>query len=319
VCSGARFDGILPAVPIGECFALAAALCWAIGSVLFSRIGRAVSPPAMNLVKCLTAATLLTASRIALSPSLGPVRITSGSAGLLALSAVIGLTVGDTAYFASMARIGVPRAILLLSSAPVFAAIGGAWLLGEALTARTAAGITVTLAGIAIAVTRREGAPDGDDRADHDLGAARARHHGVAFGLLAGLCQAGGSLLSRRAMADGLDPLAAAAGRVSLGGLALLASGWALRRAGPWLREVAVDRAWAKIAGASLIGTFAGIWMAQIALARAASVGVATTLLATSPVFALPLARFIGRERVGARGVLAALLAVGGVALMTLR
>jgi drug/metabolite transporter (DMT)-like permease len=315
-------------VPIGESFALTAALCWAIGSVLFSRIGRTVSPAAMNLVKCLSAATLLTLARVALSPSLGPVRLTRGSAGLLAMSAVIGLTVGDTAYFASMVRIGAPRAILLLSSAPVFAAIGGALLLGEALTARTAAAIGLTLAGIALAVTSR---PDRTsepvdahrdthgDRGSTDAAGPRVRRHGVAFGLLAGLCQAGGSLLSRRAMADGLDPLAAAAGRVTLGGIALLASGWILGRARPWLREAATDGAWARIAGASVIGTFAGIWMAQIALARAASVGVASTLLATSPIFALPLARWIGREPVRARGVLAALLAVAGVALMTLR
>jgi drug/metabolite transporter (DMT)-like permease len=120
-------------------------------------------------------------------------------------------------------------------------------------------------------------------------------------------------------MADGIDPLAAAAGRVGIGAVALVASALLFGRARQWSREIADDLAWAKIAAASIIGTFAGIWMAQIALARSASTGVATTLLATSPIFALPLAHFAGHERVRARGVVATIVAVTGVALLTLR
>ncbi len=303
-------------MPIGESFALAAALCWAIGSVLFSRIGRTVSPAAMNLMKCLTAATLLLVARVALSSSITPLHVTSTSALLLAASAVIGLTVGDTAYFEAMARIGVPRAILLLSAAPVFATIGGALLLDERVTPRTIAGIAVTLAGIGLAVTSRDERDATTDESDRPRDELRA---GVGYGLLAALCQAAGSLLSRRAMADGIDPLAAAAGRVGIGAVALIASALLFGRARQWSREIADDLAWAKIAAASVIGTFAGIWMAQIALARSASTGVATTLLATSPIFALPLAHFVGHERVRARGVLATIVAVTGVALLTLR
>ncbi|MFO0560929.1 MAG: DMT family transporter [Polyangiales bacterium] len=302
-------------MPIGETFALAAALCWAIGSVLFSRIGKTVSPAAMNLMKCLTAATLLTLARIALAASTTPLHLTARSSLLLATSAVIGLTIGDTAYFAAMVRIGAPRAVLLLSAAPVFATVGGA-LLGETLSLRTALAIALTLAGIALAVTSRDDERDAHPLAD-DTVDRRTQRSGVAFGLLAALCQAAGSLLSRRAMADGIDPLAAAAGRVGIGAAALLVSAVIFGRAREWTRELAADFAWAKVALASIVGTFAGIWMAQIALARSASTGVATTLLATSPIFALPLAHFIGHERTRARAVIGAVVAVSGVALMT--
>jgi drug/metabolite transporter (DMT)-like permease len=307
-------------VPIGESFALAAALCWAIGSVLFARIGKAVSPAAMNLMKCLTAATLLSIARVALSSSIAPLHLTPRSTLLLASSAVIGLSVGDTAYFSSMVRIGPSRAILLLSAAPVFATIGGVLLLGERVTARTAIAIAVTLAGIALAVTSRDA---GDDLATEGASAksngAIRRRNGVAFGLLAALCQAGGSLLSRRAMSDGIDPLAAAAGRVGIGAIVLIVSAVLFGQVRRWSREIAVDHAWAKIAAASIVGTFAGIWMAQVAIARSASTGVATTLLATSPIFALPLAHLVGHERARPRGVFAAIIAVLGVALLTVR
>jgi drug/metabolite transporter (DMT)-like permease len=178
-------------VPIGETFALAAASCWAVGSVLFARIGKTVSPAAMNLMKCLTAATLLAVARLALSSSIAPLAVTASSALLLALSAVVGLTVGDTAYFEAMARIGVPRAILLLSAAPVFATVGGALLLDERVTARTIAGIAVTLTGIGLAVTSRDdrASTAADERPRDDLRA------GVGYGLLAALCQAAGQLV----------------------------------------------------------------------------------------------------------------------------
>ncbi len=301
-------------MPVGELFALAAALCWAIGSLLFARIGKTVSPAAMNAMKCLTAATLLTIARVTLSSSVAPLNVPTRAALWLAASAVVGLTIGDTAYFKAIVSIGVPRAILLLSAAPVFATIGGALFLDERVTARSIAGITITLSAIALAVT------SGEEREGAQVeSSAREQRAGIAFGLLAALCQAAGSLMSRHAMADGIDPLAAAAGRVAVGAIALVASALLFGRARVWSREIATDLAWAKIATASVIGTFAGIWMAQIALARSASTGVATTLLATSPIFALPLAHFVGHERVRARGALATVVAIAGVALLTVR
>ena len=88
---------------------------------------------------------------------------------------------------------------------------------------------------------------------------------------------------------------------------------------GPWVRDLGRDRAWAKVSGAALIGTVGGIWLSQLALANTASTGVATTLLATSPIFALPLAHFVGHERITGRGVAGTLLAIGGVVLLSLR
>lgn len=53
-------------------------------------------------------------------------------------------------------------------------------------------------------------------------------------------------------------------------------------------------------------------------LAKSASVGVAATLLATSPVFALPIAHAMRLERATPRAVLGALLGVAGVGIMSL-
>src|SRR5205085_2067457 len=80
----------------------------------------------------------------------------------------------------------------------------------------------------------------------------------------------------------------------------------------PWTRALIAKRMWLRVGLASMVGTYCGIWLAQTALLKARSTGVATTLLATSPVFALPIAHLAGNERMTARAVIGVLIAIGG-------
>ncbi len=235
--------------PIGALAALSAAAMWAVGSTLFSRIGRDVSPFTMNLGKCLSAGGLLGLTYLVLH---GP-HVSSGSAALawLAASAIVGLTIGDTAYFHAIVRLGVPRAILLLSSAPVFAAIGAAVFMDEPLGARSAAGIGVTLAGIALTVSGSAGPKPSSSEPTLANGAPSTSASegarvvpGMLFGLVAGLGQAAGSLLSKHAMREGLDPLFVASGRLLIGGGALVLVSALTRRATMVVRELTTQRAW---------------------------------------------------------------------------
>lgn len=320
-------------VPFGEIFALTAAASWAVGSLLFARIGRRASPGAMNLGKCAAASVVLCVARAALAPRLGPIAWPAEATLLLGASGLVGLAIGDTAYFGAILALGVPRAILLLSAAPVFATLGGVALLGERIGGREAAGIGLTLAGIALVVTGRVPAPpppavpaagEGGAAGEGSVPVANPvvavkNTSGVVLGVVAALGQAGGSLLSRRAMGLGIDPLGAAAGRLVTGavGLAVIAAISGHLR--PWVGDLRKEYTWIKVSGASLIGTVAGLWLAQIAIATCSSTGVATTLLATSPIFALPLAHAVGHERITPRGVAGTLVALSGVVLLSLR
>jgi DME family drug/metabolite transporter len=71
------------------------------------------------------------------------------------------------------------------------------------------------------------------------------------------------------------------------------------------------QRRWPLWLLATLLGTSAGIALQQTALQRLPG-GMAVSLLATAPLMALPLARLEG-DRPGWRGLLAALLALGGL------
>ena len=288
---------------VGEIAGLSAAACWALGSLFFSRIGRTTSPEAMNLGKSLGAGLLLVTTAVLV----GGGGFTLGPALLwLVLSAIAGITIGDTAYFGALVRLGMGPALLLLSSAPAFTALGGWALLGEPLTGRDLAGIAAVSVGIALVVWRPppSGAPP------------ERRASGVALGILAVIGQASGSLLSKQAMVLGITPIRAGGGRLLVGGLVLalvLAVRGRLRGA---TGELRMNRTWLRVGAASMVGSYLGIWLAQIAINGARSTGVAATLLGTSPIFALPIARIAG-EKIELRAVVGALLGVGGVALLT--
>lgn len=292
---------------MGELAAVVAAIAWAFGSLLFARIGRdGVPPGAMNLGKLLIAGSLLALTALALTGHVVPLGAPTSALVLLTLSGFAGLSLGDTAYFSAIVTLGVPRAILLLSSAPVFAALGGYLWLGERLDVRALTGMALVFGGITLVVVRRD-AP----------GTSSAR--GILYGFVAALGQAAGSLLSRRAMQVGLEPLAAAVGRILTGAIGLYAIALITRDAVPWTRALLQRRTFVRVGLASLVGTYCGIWLAQTALLRSRSTGVATTLLATSPVFALPIAHLAGTEKMTVRAVVGVLITIAGIAALSLR
>lgn len=295
-------------IGVGELCAVAAAIAWAIGSLLFGRLGRdGVPPGAMNLGKLVVAGSLLAITALSLTGHVVPLGAPTSALVLLVLSGVAGLTIGDTAYFGSIVALGVPRAILLLSSAPVFAALGGWLWLGETLDVRAVLGMTLVFGGIVLVVVRR------------DVAGAPSSTRGIVLGIIAALGQAAGSLLSRRAMQVGLEPLAAAVGRILTGGIGLYAIALITRDAVPWTRALMKERTWLRVGLASIVGTYFGIWLAQTALLHARSTGVATTLLATSPVFALPIAHLAKHEKMTMRSVVGVVVTIAGIAALSLR
>ncbi len=71
---------------------------------------------------------------------------------------------------------------------------------------------------------------------------------------------------------------------------------------GRTIRKVRADRqaTWA-ILGGAFAGPFLGVWLSMAAV-QSARVGIASTLMALTPVFSLPLVRFVFHEQVTAAG-----------------
>ena len=123
-----------PMTLYGELACLGSAFLWAITLNLMSGPIARHGARVINMAKCAIAAVMLGVT-VLLG---GQVGILTGALprdlGLVAVSGLLGLVLGDTALFASVSRLGVHRSLLLQSLAPVFTALLAAAWLGERLT-----------------------------------------------------------------------------------------------------------------------------------------------------------------------------------------
>lgn len=289
----------------GEVAALGAAFLWAIASVAYRRVGESIPPRELNLVKGILAAAMLVLTLWASGATLAGVE--PRGLGLLLISGALGIGLGDTAFFEALQELGPRRTLLLGTLAPPLAALLALVALDETLTPGGWAGIGVTVAGVAWVVTER--LPEATGRRGRTM-------RGLGFGVLAALVQASGGVLSHAALTQtSISPLWGAFLRLSAG-VAVLVVWMALARrpVGRWLRPAEPGPLWRRLLFAVFAGTYLGVWLQQVALKLTAA-GIAQTLLATSPLFVLPLVAWTG-ERVSARAVAGALVALVGIGLL---
>ncbi len=285
----------------GALAALAAALCWTLASSLWHRLPTSLSAVQLNLLKNLLALVLL-APALALQPW----RVGWAPLLLLAASGVLGIALGDSLYFAALRRLGTRRCLTLDAGGPAVTAVAGFLWLAEWPSPRQWLG--VGLISLAVLLVARQ-KPERSPAAGLAVPAA-AQRLGVVLALGALLCGSGGALLARAALRAGeLDPLQSAVLRLAAASLVLLPLLRGVPASPP--RPRPAQRRWPLWLAATLLGTSAGIALQQTALQHLPG-ALAVALMATAPVMALPLAPLEG-DRPGVTGVLAALLALGGV------
>ena len=139
----------------------------------------------------------------------------------------------------------------------------------------------------------------------------------MLFGVAAGLGQAAGSLMSRTAMAEGVTALDAALVRLPAGVVGILILAALSRRLVGYTRALRRPRVMSAVAGSAAVGTYLGIWLSQFAIGHARSTAIASTLLATSPIFALPLGKWLNADRITPRALGGTLVACAGLVLLT--
>lgn len=282
---------------IGVLAALAAALCWTVSSALWRQLPTSLTAAQLNLLKNWLALLLLLPALLARPWSYQPQALV-----LLGLSGVLGIALGDSLYFAALRRLGTRRTLTLDAGGPAVTAVAGLVWLAEVPTLQQWLGLALITAALVLVALQQPavgGAPP-----------PAAQRLGVLLALGALLAGSSGALLARAALRDGaLDPLQATLVRLLVAGLVLLPLARGLPGWPP--RPRPAQRRWPLWLLATLLGTSAGIALQQTALQRLPG-GMAVSLLATAPLMALPLARLEG-DRPGWRGLLAALLALGGL------
>lgn len=294
---------------IGEIAALATSFFFAFTSLIFAAAARLVGSQVTNRIRLIFALTYLIILNLILFREPLPFSAEPSRWIWLGLSGIIGLSLGDSFYFQALISIGPRLGSLLLSLAPIFGSFIAWIFFGETLTLMQITGIAIALAGIGWVVMSHEESPN----TPHGH-----TKRGVLFGMLAGLGQATGLVLSKQGMFGAFSPFQANAIRMFV---ALLLT-WTLTfiqgKAGATVTTLRQKPGVIRLlALGALIGPVFGVSSSLLAVQHA-EVGVASTLMALPPVILLPISYFIYKEKVGWQAVAGTVLAIAGVAVLFL-
>ena len=304
----------------GELSCLAAAMLWAVAVSMFRRPVLEYGARTVNLTKCTIGAILQGLTVLALGQMSALWDASSSALLYIAASGVVGLTIGDTALFSAVARLGVHRTLLLQTLSPVFAALTALAWQNEMPSTWEIAGAAVILSGVGLVVTqgRAQPVPAGAPASKSTWeGPATGTPMvaGVLLGVLAAMGQGTGMVLAKVGMAE-VAVLPASFLRLGAAAVGLVLLAVALRRTDRLRKLIGSPLMISRLVPATMLGTYLALFLMMLGIALA-PVAVAATLLSVSPVFGLLIDVLVNKQPVTARGVAGTLLAVIGVAILT--
>lgn len=287
--------------------ALGAALSWSCCSLAFAAAGRRVGAWAVNQIRIVLAVLGLSALHLATFGTLWPA-MSAEHAWMLLASGFIGLALGDLCYFEALQTLGPRLGLLLHGTWPVMAA-ALAWTAGgEEPLAGEIAGILLVVVGTSVVVT------EGDRSWRLTVGHDRGVRWPVTLGLLGALGQALGAVMAKGPLGS-VDPLAATHVRMVAGASGMVLATIAMRRVRAVARASADVPAMGRIAIGTALGPILGVWLSMVAI-QGADTGVAAALMATAPLWMLPIGRVAYGTAITARALLGTSIAVTGGALL---
>lgn len=307
---------------IGPAAGVGASLMWTFTTLLFTAASQRLGTTRVNALRIVLALVWLGLTHRLLAGTWIPAA-TTRQVVLLAVSGLVGLSIGDWALFASFVSIGPRLATLLCTTSPIFAALFGWLVLGETLNAVAGLGMLLTIGGVAWVVLERPAPGSALVKSN--------RVRGVLLALAAAAFQAGGYLLSKQGIGHGwlpreqhMPPQTATLIRMFFAAISVFPLIWlaARMRIGARSHLAPIGERERRIGYVytlcgSFVGPFLGVWLSLVASDRV-KLGVAQTLISLTPVFILPLVVWVYKERVSLRAVLGACIAVAGTALLFL-
>ncbi len=286
---------------IGIAAALTSAASWALGSILFKKIGEKVSPFGMTLTKGILGIILLGIAYALYGFEFVPLN----AAGMLFISGIIGIAVGDTLFFAALQYLGPKVQIIFFMLGQVMTAILGLLILKEMPLLLQWIGIAVTLIGAATVLWKK---------IFSDSVNQKTAMRGVIFGLLAMFSFSISLIIAKQAMIT-VSALSAVLIRIGAGTFGILVYGLLKRKVRIWLVPFKDIRMVVFFFVSVCIITFGGFWLSLVAI-KSLDIAVASTLGATEPLFVLPLAFIIMKERIALVEVIGAILTMCGVVII---
>lgn len=294
---------------LGEIAGILTAICWTASALTFSLATRRAGSLAVNITRLVLAMGMFMVWSKIMRGYWTPSDATPEAWKWLSISGIVGFVAGDYCLFKSYSYQSAKLSMLIMSLAPPVAALAGALILHERLTWLNGLGMVLVLSGIAIVILKRPESETNKSRFNYPVKGLL-----LAFGGAVG--QGVGAVFSKLGMGN-YDPFASSQIRVITGILGFvliitLAKEW--RSIGFSLKN---NKAIKPLLIGSFFGPFLGVSLSLLAFQHT-SVGIASTLIATVPVFILIPSVMIFHEKLNWKEVAGAFLAVAGMAVFFL-
>jgi drug/metabolite transporter (DMT)-like permease len=293
---------------MGPLAALLTSICWAFSSIFFSAAGKSASSVIINRIRLLLTSLLLLITHFVIQGSILPINSDWGHWFWLGISGVVGLALGDALLFQAYVMIGPRLTTLVMASVPVFSTIMAWVLLNQRLTIIEISGIILTVGGISWVILE-------NNSNGHDHNDRRHQVYGILFACGAAVCQAMGLVLSGRGLAGGFPPLSAVIIRILVAMIVVWLEAIIRGQIGATVNMAKNPYVLKYVTMGSIVGPFIGVWLSMIAVQQI-RVGIASTLMALTPIFVLPLSRLFFKENISFRAVFGTLAALVGVAII---
>lgn len=303
---------------IGELISIGVAFSWTATALLSEFGSKRLGNLTLNVLRMLLALLFSLVLFGVVTGSPLPPGASAEAAGWMLLSGLVGYVIGDFCLFQCYIIIGSRYGQLFMTLAPLAAALM-AWLtLGQQMKAMSIVAMFVTLLGIGISVL---------GRGEHHKVSLKLPLNGVLFAIGAAVCQGVGLVLSKIGMdhyettalaeagiPDWLVPFSANFYRCIAGIIGFLLLLW-IGNGLEHLREAMHDRKGLTVATATTIfGPFVGVGFSLMAV-QYTSAGIASTLMAMTPIIILLPSYWLFHEKITWRAVLGAVISVCGVSL----
>ena len=303
---------------LGEAISLAVAVSWTV-TALFAEVGsKRLGSLQMNVIRMILSLVMLGATLWWFTGSPYPLYADGKTWLWLSMSGFVGYLLGDYCLFNSYIWIGSRFGQLFMTLAPPTAALFGWFLLGETLAWNALLGMLVTLTGIGISVL---------NKGESQKLSLKLPLKGVLFGIGAGVGQGIGLVLSKVGMnfyegaipvgeelVTDLVPFASTFIRAVTGAIGFLCV-MGFQRQFHTLATSMRDRKGMNAAlWATITGPFIGVSLSLMAV-QYTEAGVASTLMALTPVLIIWPAHLFFGQQVTFKEVIGACISVIGVSM----
>lgn len=285
---------------IGEFAALGVSICWTLSALFFEKAGYKIGSLSVNFIRLFLAIFFLGITTYLTRGLFFPTDATPYQWYWLGLSGFIGFFLGDMLLFQSYMIIGSRTATLIMSLAPMLTGVIGWFFLGEILSPKNILAMTISVAGIIIAISNRKMKLNYPPK-------------GILLALGGALGQAVGLILSKKGMGQ-YDAVAATQIRAIFGIISFGILITVLRRWGKIGKSFQHKSAMKSVTVGAIFGPFIGVALGLFAIQQTKT-GIASTLMALVPIFIIAPSAIMFKEKIRPQQIIGAIVSIAGASL----